>query len=851
MFTRLRNTIIQGGIFVQTSAPPTSEGFKILHANIATGAFHDSGERFDAPKCHPNTRKAVLAEIMQWIQDVEESEHVLWLYGSAGAGKSAIAQTIAEMCAKWGLLVASFFFSRLSPSRNNEKHLIASIAYQLALSIPATRIYVEAAVQSDPAVFDKSLDTQIEMLIIQPLKNACAVVDPAITKKWPRLIVVDGLDECHGPLIQSSIIRVLSTALLHIPLPLILLVASRPEPHIRNAFNLLNKSQASRHIVLDDSYEPDADIKVFLLSRFEEIKENHPLAVYIPKSWPSAEIIDRLVRKSSGQFIYASTVMKYLDSPNHRPMKRLDAIIGLRPIDGEMPYKELDALYSHILSCVDDLASILKIFGFLFFRDWSYATPVTPYLVADLLGLDEEDVHLCLSELHSILYVPPPKTSGMSITVIHASLQDFLVDTLRSGRHYIDEEAFHTDLAHKCLRQVSTLSINTIERRSQRSEGSFGAQEYLTGAFIYHCSRASTDSANLKNDLIQVSDLRPWCGIRPASFYHRLPSLFDWLYKADTPAKKLSSHFKFLFDQHLTTKLNEYKFNGSNVDIAGLIFFPFLWNSPWFSLISGISQVPDIFPFYAVYSPVHMGDEERYRRLLIEFFEDKNRSGKYHVDGIVYAHAALECFRNMVNPNDDEIFNPYPFITGIERPDAKLFMSLTGDVASRREILVPNYKNGLDAVSKLLLKAAPLTDLYICVRDHPLQNPAKAKVHCEHGFTSLRLAVKAYLDVICLSCGDINLTLNNLYITRSSSCPLYFPCMDLESKFGNHLGTFNERWPLVTDSLTRPSAWRRFHAKMHQILELRLSRHFNKSKHPHTKIVHSQGERGIDSGEGH
>ncbi|KAF8803646.1 hypothetical protein BYT27DRAFT_7109348, partial [Phlegmacium glaucopus] len=452
--------------------------------------------------------------------------------GSAGAGKSAIVQTIAEMCAKLGLLVASFFFSRSSQSRNNEKHLIASIAYQLTLSIPATRTYVEAAVQSDPAVFDRSLETQIETLIVQPLKNACAVVDPAVMKKWPRLIVIDGLDECHGPLMQSSIIRVLSTALLRIPIPLILLVASRPEPHIRNTFNLLNKSQASRHIVLDDSYEPDADIKVFLLSRFDGIKENHPLAVYIPKSWPSAEIIDRLVRKSSGQFIYASTVMKYLDSPNHRPMKRLDVIIGLRPVDGDMPYKELDALYSHILSCVDDLDSTLKIFGFLF---WGLDfCRFTPYLVADLLGLDEEDVYLCLSELHSILYIPPPKTSESSIRVIHASLQDFLVDRLRSGRYYVDEEAFHTDVAQQCLqvRQVSTLPINTIQRSPQRLEEPFGAQAYLANGFIYHCSRASTDSANLKNDLMQVSDFqRPWCEINEGLFYHHLPSLFDWLYK--------------------------------------------------------------------------------------------------------------------------------------------------------------------------------------------------------------------------------------------------------------------------------------------------------------------------------
>ncbi|KAF8809772.1 hypothetical protein BYT27DRAFT_7187645 [Phlegmacium glaucopus] len=747
MFTRSRNIIIQGGTFAQTSlttAPPTSEGFKILHANIAIGAFHDSGERFDAPKCHPNTRKAVLAEIMQWIQDVKESEDVLWLYGSAGAGKSAIVQTIAEMCAKLGLLVASFFFARLSQSRNNEKHLIASIAYQLALSIPATRTYIETAVQSDPAVFDKSLDTQIETLIIQPLENACAVVDPTVMKKWPRLMVIDGLDECHSPLIQSSIIRILSTALLHIPVPLILLVASRPEPPIVKAFNILNKSRASRHIVLDDSYKPDADIKVFLLSRFEEIKENHQLAVYIPKSWPSAEIIDQLVCKSSGQFIYASTVMKYLDSPNHRPTKRLDVIIGLIPVNGDMPYKELDALYSHILSCVDDLASALKIFGFFFFLIDDYANPITPFFVADLLGLDEEDVHICLSELHSILYIPPPKTSGLSIKVIHASLQDFLVDRLRSRRYYVDEEAFHTDLTQQCLRRVTALSINTIERSPHRPEGPYSVQEYLLMAFIYHCSQASTDSTNLKNDLMQVSHLRPWCEIMGAGFYYNLPSLFAWLYKADTAAKELSSHFKSLLDQHLTTKLNEYKLNGSNVDIAGLVFLPFPWKSSWFSLISGISRVPDIFPFYPVYS---LNDnEEQYRHLLIEFFEDKTRSGKYHLDGIVYAQAALECFQNMVNPNDDEIFNPYPFITGIERPDANLFMSLTERVAPQRDILVPGCRKGLDAVIKFLSKAAPLTDLYICLRDHPLQNPAKAKVHCEHGFISLRLAVKAYLD---------------------------------------------------------------------------------------------------------
>jgi hypothetical protein len=90
-------------------------------------------------------------------------------FGYAGAGK---AQTIAEMCTALGLVVASFSFSRASQSRNTEKCLISTIAYQLANFIPATRSYIESA-QIDPAIFSRSLDTQIEALMVRPLENSC------------------------------------------------------------------------------------------------------------------------------------------------------------------------------------------------------------------------------------------------------------------------------------------------------------------------------------------------------------------------------------------------------------------------------------------------------------------------------------------------------------------------------------------------------------------------------------------------------------------------------------------------------------------------------------------------------
>ena len=114
-------------------------------------------------------------------------------------------------------------------------------------------------------------------------------------------------------------------------------------------------------------------------------------------------------------------------------MKQLDAIMGLIPVVSDMPYKELDALYSHVFFCVEDLSITLKILGYLFFgRRFSF----TPNFLALLLGLDEEDIYLHLSELHSILSIPPPpNTSELQIQPMHTSLKDFLVDELRSGKY--------------------------------------------------------------------------------------------------------------------------------------------------------------------------------------------------------------------------------------------------------------------------------------------------------------------------------------------------------------------------------------------------------------------------------
>ncbi|KAF9471924.1 hypothetical protein BDN70DRAFT_774657, partial [Pholiota conissans] len=273
-------------------------------------ALYDSSARFDPPKCHPNTRVAVLEYLIGWIFGHNDLEAlILWLYGPAGAGKSAILQTIAEWCAKNNKLLASFFFGRSDPTRNHIKPLIPTIACQIAIIIPELKPYVEGAIERDPFLLDKSLATQFQLLIVTPLQALAASGN--LKPSSPRLIIIDGLDECDDPKMQDMILRVIANALHSQDFPLIFLIASRPEWNIHDTFSSTLLSGLWKSVVLDDTYKPYNDIHLYLTDSFHKIKTTHRYHDSIPEKWPSQSDIDALVKKSSGQFIYASLVVKY------------------------------------------------------------------------------------------------------------------------------------------------------------------------------------------------------------------------------------------------------------------------------------------------------------------------------------------------------------------------------------------------------------------------------------------------------------------------------------------------------------------------------------------------------------
>ena len=415
----------------------------ILHRATATAAFHNSKERFDPPKCHHNTRVAILTKIMKWIKWEEDLyAFIMWVYGPAGAGKSAIAQTIAKMCEDEMILLASFFFSRNDPSRSNVNALVATIAYQITLNLPDAREAILGVIECDPLIFSKSLAIQVKSLIVgplQPLGEAGYFNNPTSR----RLVIIDGLDKCSKPNVQRNIVEVIATAQRQHQLPLIFLFASRPEQDISLAFSMGILPRVTTRIALDESYVPDNDIALFLTDKFQEIKSTHRLRGYIPPQWPVPDVLNHLVEKSSGQFIYASTVIRYVSSIRHKPTDRLDIVLGIHPPQRDLPFSELDALYMQILGGVEDIECVLEILSFILFNEYSPSTT----MVERFLSLQPGDVELHLGDLHSLINVGPDR----SIRVLHASLTDFFVDPTRSKTFWINRGDRHTAFARQCL----------------------------------------------------------------------------------------------------------------------------------------------------------------------------------------------------------------------------------------------------------------------------------------------------------------------------------------------------------------------------------------------------------------
>ncbi|KAF9444723.1 hypothetical protein P691DRAFT_796267 [Macrolepiota fuliginosa MF-IS2] len=333
--------------------------------HVIPGAEFNSAARDPPPKCHPDTRTQIRADLQNHIND---SARLIWIHGPAGVGKSAIMQTLAETVST----CATLFFSRSSdPPRNDSKKVFITLAYSLAVTSDDYYQYIEARLFKDPAFLEKSLAEQFHRLFIVPFVNN---IVEAGCQRW--VVLLDGLDECKNDhndqcrivdLISDSIVRHAGAT------PFVWVIASRPEAHLMTALRKHQRNFRGRTAefweceVPVDSDDAAQDMERYLHTEFIKIREDNPDAFSSSAStWPSDGDFLKVSKASSGLFVFASTLMNYISID--RPPSRLKLIVSL--IDrcildstriSQRPFSFLDMLYTQIMSDIqEDLLPIAK-----------------------------------------------------------------------------------------------------------------------------------------------------------------------------------------------------------------------------------------------------------------------------------------------------------------------------------------------------------------------------------------------------------------------------------------------------------------------------------------------------------
>jgi hypothetical protein len=270
-------------------------------------------------RCEHGTREEPIARIMQWIRT---NQPICWLNGPAGSGKSAVSQTVADKC-DGHELAASFFF-RGSEGDDIIARLIHTLAYQLSLSVPATKPFIQH-VLLDGSITTQSPEHQFKQLLIKPLV-AAKTTYPDLS--LATLIIIDDIHKCDDKRSMVKFIKIVTDACpegVH-RFPFHILLAGRDEEDFRR------KLQAESIVYSLDlqDFEASDDIRRFLRSQFNRIyRENRRHMPEVSLPWPSDSDIEVLVERADGSFLSAVKIVNHLDDPPNTPDQNLKAALDV------------------------------------------------------------------------------------------------------------------------------------------------------------------------------------------------------------------------------------------------------------------------------------------------------------------------------------------------------------------------------------------------------------------------------------------------------------------------------------------------------------------------------------------
>jgi len=237
-------------------------------------------------------------------------------------------------------------------------------------------------------------------------------------------------------------IRLLGQAMANWRRPLLFLLTSRPETEITAAFQSYLPNNTV-YLTLEDSVD---DVRKYLQERLQGLRRNPRYFSIMrsePELWPSRERLQKLVTKSQGLFIYASTLVQYVgDGKGPPPQDKLRKALKV--------HAGVDPLYIQVMTEARQHSENFRwVIGSLMYHRYPVAVSHLP----PLLQLDVPNIRMALDGCHSILVIPDDDSKG--IRAHHASLGDFVTTRERSQDLFCGPAEFHAKILIKCMKVIT------------------------------------------------------------------------------------------------------------------------------------------------------------------------------------------------------------------------------------------------------------------------------------------------------------------------------------------------------------------------------------------------------------
>jgi hypothetical protein len=381
-------------------------------------------------------------------------------------------------------ITATFFCSRFSGFSRDVQHVFVTLSIILAKHAAPFRVELMQAVSKNPDVIRMDPKDQFRILITEPLRKARSPYKSVV-------FIIDALSEFVEEAAPKKILSAFTEHLHDVPF-LKVLISTRPLPDViaesfgRTKFCLHN---IDREVV-------DRDIERYL---FEILRTYASVVERLSVSWPPKHLVDKLVMKAGGLFVYASFIGEQfrilgrdkLEEIANQPGSEYEGNMGLNVFYGRIlkPLlvacgEEMKCQWRNILGTLSHLWEPVSVEGF-----------------RRLVGMSKQGLHERLLALQSIVVV-----SGVIplIRPIHPSLRDWLTHANRAlPSLLVEPTVVHREIASRlldCMRhnldhtRASGFSTPLIEKDVLPSdEGGTDLMCYACRYWAAHLTRTCAD----------------------------------------------------------------------------------------------------------------------------------------------------------------------------------------------------------------------------------------------------------------------------------------------------------------------------------------------------------------------